>query len=179
MKGVKSSNKVRILFLLREFMFSERGRTNTMRRSARAIIITNDGILMIYRNKGNGREYYAFPGGGIKRNESFQECLVRELQEETGLIINPIKEFARITSTDSEQHFWLCDIVDGTSFGHPTGIEHIKYSPDEYSPRFIPWEAFDSTDNLITEYHLTSELSKCINSDIWEPIHIITNRNLL
>ena len=63
-----------------------------IRPSARGIIIRNNKVAMVYSKKYN---YYEFPGGGIKNNETPVDAMIREVKEETGLnIINSlIKEF--------------------------------------------------------------------------------------
>lgn len=57
------------------------------RHSARAIIRLSDGrIALVYaRNLG----YYKFPGGGIHEGEDKIAALVREVAEETGLVVVP------------------------------------------------------------------------------------------
>ena len=54
---------------------------------ARAILInSNDEVLMCYSN---GLMHYEFPGGHLEEGESLEECLRREILEETGIEINP------------------------------------------------------------------------------------------
>lgn len=65
------------------------------RPSARAVIIKDGKIAMVYSKKYN---YYKFPGGGIEVDECMEDSLIREVLEETGLDIqNPrlcgIKQF--------------------------------------------------------------------------------------
>ena len=68
------------------------GRT-ILREAARGIIIDQRKLLMVY-SEINGD--YKFPGGGIKRGESHNEALMREIREETGVqtmeIIGPFGE---------------------------------------------------------------------------------------
>lgn len=55
-----------------------------VRPSARAIIICEGKVGMIYSNK---YDYYKFPGGGIENNEDKLTALKREVLEETGLSV--------------------------------------------------------------------------------------------
>ena len=48
--------------------------------------IVNDGKILISYEKNN---QLMLPGGGIEENESLEDCLVREIEEETGLVIKP------------------------------------------------------------------------------------------
>ena len=51
-----------------------------IRKASKAVIRKGNKILLILTNKGDLK----FPGGGHKDNESVEECLKRELLEETG-----------------------------------------------------------------------------------------------
>ena len=50
---------------------------------AKALIVNNGNILI-----GNENNFYEFPGGHLEGNESLDECLKREILEETGIEID-------------------------------------------------------------------------------------------
>jgi 8-oxo-dGTP pyrophosphatase MutT (NUDIX family) len=55
-----------------------------IRVSARAIPFNRAGDhVLVERNHGSGNDYLNFIGGGVEVDESLQECVVRELTEET------------------------------------------------------------------------------------------------
>lgn len=58
----------------------------TVRRAVRAIIFRDGKILMVHTNRGD----YKFPGGGVKKKESFEEALRREVTEETGYMVDAV-----------------------------------------------------------------------------------------
>ena len=63
------------------------------RDSARAIIrMGPDKLALVYSTK---LGYYKFPGGGINENEDVVAALIREVQEEVGLVVIPssVKEY--------------------------------------------------------------------------------------
>jgi ADP-ribose pyrophosphatase YjhB (NUDIX family) len=51
-----------------------------------SVVVINDAkeILLVRHRKGT-RQYWVLPGGRLEYGETFYECAVRELQEETGL----------------------------------------------------------------------------------------------
>ena len=57
---------------------------HSMRPSARAIIVEDGKLALIHNGK---RNYYMFPGGGIEAGESHEEALIREVREESGLVV--------------------------------------------------------------------------------------------
>ena len=62
------------------------------RPSVRGIIIKDGRIAMMHSCR---YDYYKLPGGGIEPGESLEETLVREVQEESGLVVkkDTIQEF--------------------------------------------------------------------------------------
>ena len=83
-----------------------------MRISSRCVLIENDKVLLIYREK-NDRIYYVFPGGGVEDRETNEECLIRECREELGIEINIIKQLYEVKGKDFLQHFFLIERVSG------------------------------------------------------------------
>ena len=61
--------------------------------------------------------YWEFPGGKKRRQESLEECLIREAQEELGIAILPQRFFRKIDHPYPERilslHFYLCAWVSG------------------------------------------------------------------
>jgi 8-oxo-dGTP diphosphatase len=60
------------------------------------VLVTRQGKLLLGRRKGShGAGEYASPGGHLEHLESFQACAAREVLEETGLEIGPVR-FLRV-----------------------------------------------------------------------------------
>ncbi len=82
----------------------EEGWRHDLRPTVRAII-EKDGMLgMVYKTD---KDYYAFPGGGIDQGETYEEALVREVKEETGLVVLPdsIKEYGSMLRINKSSRF--------------------------------------------------------------------------
>lgn len=102
----------------------------------RAIIIIDGKIVSMYRER-DGRVYYTFPGGGMEGTETEVECVKREVIEEFGMVVEPIKKVYTYENNISVEHFYLAKHVSG-EFGSGVGEE---YQPDRnngvYEPRLI------------------------------------------
>ena len=87
------------------------------RPSVRGIIIRDGKIAMMHSKKYN---YYKLPGGGIEPEETLEDTLVREVREESGLIVKPetIKEFGYVRRIEKgryedifiqDNYYFLCE----------------------------------------------------------------------
>ena len=82
------------------------------RVSCRAFIVENGKILLSYEmNTG----VYMSPGGGIEDGETNEDCCVREVREETGFEVKPLKHFLTVNEycydTLYTAHYFLCEIT--------------------------------------------------------------------
>ncbi|GAE47353.1 NUDIX hydrolase [Mesobacillus boroniphilus] len=89
------------------------------RVAIRAIIMVNNRILLIQSSRGD----FKFPGGGLEENESHEECLIREVREETGYIhciVNDkvgtvtekkMDEYINNALFQMTSHYYLCDLA--------------------------------------------------------------------
>lgn len=60
-----------------------------------AIIIDEEtGKILLVRNGNQHSSYWSFPGGGVEGSESLEQALVREVQEETGFIVQPLQIYS-------------------------------------------------------------------------------------
>lgn len=57
-----------------------------LRPTVRGIIEKDGKLALVYKKE---YDYYAFPGGGIDEGETYEEALIREVKEETGLTVIP------------------------------------------------------------------------------------------
>jgi 8-oxo-dGTP diphosphatase len=49
------------------------------------VVVINDNNILLVRHRKGSRQYWVLPGGRLEYGETFYECAVRELKEETGL----------------------------------------------------------------------------------------------
>lgn len=111
--------------------------------ASRAIVIHNDCLLVMKRSKPDGSKYMVIPGGHIEPNEMPEETVLREVIEETTLIIaNP--RLVYIENTDDPrwgtQYIYLCDYVSGEVILNPDSDEydHQQLGEGTYEPLWLP-----------------------------------------
>lgn len=64
-----------------------------MRRDRAQAMVVRDGKILLVKHKLNGRLFYCLPGGGVEKNETYEEAALRELKEESlvdGIIIRKL-----------------------------------------------------------------------------------------
>ncbi len=85
-----------------------------MRKAVRAIIIRDDKLLVMHRNK-FGKEYDTLPGGGVEVSESLNEALIREVAEETTIDISAPRLVFIDHAGDpyGDQYVFVCSYVSG------------------------------------------------------------------
>ena len=83
------------------------------RVGARAVIFNGNKVYLMFRRR-NGKEYYVLPGGGVENNETLEETVKRELKEEFSVDIKVIGYLGINEFDTSINHFFHCEIVNGT-----------------------------------------------------------------
>ena len=109
-----------------------------MNERAAAIIINNGSLLLMHRKKPD-REYYVLPGGSVESGETPEETCIREVQEETGLVVTLEKKLASIDNGGRMEHYFLTSSAQGAlAISKP---ESERQSPDnQYSLEWISLE---------------------------------------
>ena len=90
------------------------------------VLVRGDRLLVIRRSqsvRAPGR--YCFPGGGMEPGETEEQTLVRELQEELGVVVRPIRRLHRsITPWRVDLRWWLAEVDPAATLTpHPAEVE--------------------------------------------------------
>lgn len=111
-----------------------------------AIVIDEGKVLLVRRGHEPLRGYWSIPGGGVNAGEKLEEAVCRELQEETGLIGEPLflaAVFERVTPDAggiTEYHYVLIDYVCRIVGGEAAAADDA----DE-----LGWFALDEAETLL------------------------------
>lgn len=104
------------------------------RSACRAVVIEDGKMLLSYQTK-DGK--FMLPGGGIEADESDAECCVREVEEETGYLVEPEVCFLEIDEFYEDvryvNRYLVCRVV-GTGERKPTATETAL----GMEPRLVP-----------------------------------------
>jgi len=112
-----------------------------------AIIIKDNKILLMRRIK-DGQEYFVFPGGGIKENESEEDAIIREVKEELSLDAKIDKLLFQIENRGQEELYFL--IKEFSGIPELSGPE--KERMNENNQYYPEWIDLDKASNLVNFY---------------------------
>jgi len=87
------------------------------RVAAGAVVINQDKVLLVLRNKAPAKDMWAIPGGSVNLGESLQAAVEREVLEETGLqikageVIYAFEKIERDRSGRVRFHYVILDLT--------------------------------------------------------------------
>ena len=118
-----------------EILGDNRFETFTKTRSGSRAVIIRDGMILLSHETVSG--WYLVPGGGVEECETPEKCCVREVEEETGLIVQPVQQFLILNEYYEEycyiSHYFICEVT-GTGTMHLTDAEIQR----GLEPQWIP-----------------------------------------
>ena len=89
-----------------------------------ALIFRRDRVLLVERGKSPLKGYWSLPGGAVETGERLEEGVRREVLEETGLVVKPVRLFTiferimRDKQGEAEYHYvlvdYLCRVTGGS-----------------------------------------------------------------
>ena len=112
-----------------------------MRKAVRAIIVKDDQLLVIKRNK-FGSEYYTLPGGKIDMGETAEAAIAREVREECSVEISNLRLVIVEEAGDpyGTQYIYKGDYVGGEPKLDPASTEAAIHAMGQnlYIPMWLP-----------------------------------------
>ena len=116
------------------------------------VVLIDGRVVLIRRGKEPLRGRWVIPGGTVELGETLQEAVVREMQEETGLLVAPrevVLVFDRIQreGPSVEYHYviidYACEYVSGELKAGSDADEVALVSPEELDLYDLPPQARD------------------------------------
>jgi len=115
-------------------------------------VLIDGRVVLIRRGKEPLRGRWVIPGGTVELGETLQDALVREMQEETGLLVRPrevVLVFDRIQreGPSVEYHYviidYACEYVSGELKAGSDADEVALVAPEELDGYNLPPQARD------------------------------------
>ena len=118
-----------------EILGENRFETWTKTRAGSRAVVVRDSMILLSHEVNSG--WWLVPGGGEEKGETPEECCVREVEEETGLIVKPLQQFLTMYEYYEEyryiSHYFICEV---------TGKGHMRLTDAEIrrgvEPQWIP-----------------------------------------
>ncbi len=101
-----------------------------------AVILEQDGKILLAKHKRGNFEYWVIPGGTVEEGETVRSAGIREIREETGLTIEILKLafVSEVIDESGKKHiidfFFKGSIIAGElKKGNDRRLEEIKFVP--------------------------------------------------
>jgi len=118
-----------------------------------AVLIHQGKVLLIRRGKEPLQGRWVVPGGTVEVGETLEEALVREVKEETGLVVRPLEVVTVLDRIERDgdavrYHYvivdYLCDYVSGTPQAASDAAAVAFVAPEELPRYNVPPKALEA-----------------------------------
>ena len=116
------------------------------------VVIQNEkGEILIGKRTGSHAPLYSIPGGHLEQGETFEEAAIKEVREETGLIISNPKVFCVTnnlqTYSQEHKHYVSVNLFTSDFVGSPQIMEANKCEGWFWClPEQLPQPHFDASE---------------------------------
>jgi 8-oxo-dGTP diphosphatase len=126
------------------------------------LLVKGRQVLLVGNDFGDGTLRWGLPGGNLDPGEAFEEAVVREVLEETGLVVRAV-QLRYITEHIGSSIYWLTFTYEVEELGGELGVFQ---DPDKVI-RSVRWVPFDELPNLISDPSILEPLAKaCEESEL-------------
>lgn len=117
----------------------------TRTREASRAVVVQDGLILLSHETMTG--WVLVPGGGLEAGETPEDCCVREVEEETGVIVRPLYQFLTLVEYYEEyryiSYYFVCESTGSgqmrlTEAEKLRGLEPMDSYPDSDRSFFPP-----------------------------------------
>lgn len=120
------------------------------------ILVQKGKVLLSKQHASEGRDFWVLPGGGLKEDEGLLDCVRREMAEETGLEVEPIRLLYLGDFFKGEKHvvdmFFLGRLLGGELKRREDEIDSLKFFEIE-SLKEVPVRPPAIAERLVRDFH--------------------------
>jgi ADP-ribose pyrophosphatase YjhB (NUDIX family) len=141
-----------------------------------AVLIHEGRALLIRRGKEPLRGRWSVPGGEVELGETLEEALVREVQEETGLLVRPVEITGVFDRIERDQdgrvayHFvildYLCRYLAGTPRAGSDAEDVAMATPEELPGFDLP----DKVLEVVLDGFRRASLARSLSAELAETL---------
>lgn len=92
----------------------------SIRKAAKCYLVQNNKVVVTKYKKGNKKQdFYDIPGGKIEENESLVQAAIREMKEETGIVVKNLKRKGEMTIEYPDRIFSFAIFLANEYEGEP------------------------------------------------------------
>ena len=126
------------------------GKWDKTRTACRAIIIKDNKMLLSYETK---TDQWMLPGGGLEVDETEADCVIREVAEETGIVIKPSECVLEI---DEYYEDWKW--VNRYFWGEVVGETNVQLTDREHKVGMKPrWMPVDEIISIFSKHQMYAD----------------------
>ena len=137
-----------------EILGENRFETWTKTRAGSRAVVVRDGMILLSHEVNSG--WWLVPGGGEEKGETPEECCVREVEEETGLIVKPLQQFLTMYEYYEEyryiSNYFICEV---------TGKGHMRLTDAEIRRGVEPqWIQLQEAVDIFSRHQSYADVSE-------------------
>ena len=137
-----------------EILGENRFETWTKTRAGSRAVVVWDGMILLSHEVNSG--WWLVPGGGEEKGETPEECCVREVEEETGLIVKPLQQFLTMYEYYEEyryiSNYFICEV---------TGKGHMRLTDAEIRRGVEPqWIQLQEAVDIFSRHQSYADVSE-------------------
>jgi len=144
--------------------------------SVGGILVEENKVLLVKRKNPPCKGFWSIPGGRQKLGETASEAIVREMLEETGLVVEPIGVFGvieLIPNSPGEEHYVIIEFI----LRRVSGL--LRAGSDAEDAQFFPLDKLPENTGLATREMVgellnpgSAFLNKCCRYKVFHIEHL-------
>ncbi len=139
----------------------------------RVILINEEGQILLVKQHHDGKDIWMVPGGGIEEGENSQDAAIREIMEETGLIVHIERLLWHVEEVSEERGQRFVNFFLGTIIGgQPELGRDPEFGEDDQVLEDLKFFSRDEMDDI--EYIYPDYL----RDDLWNELTVESGKNV-